>query len=163
MVDFICLENCLYSVSKSDHATINGSITIKWNQSRCILCLIVIHLNLDESVLWAAAWPNQQNDLCAQWRLRSAWTSTQSDQSLHCPHEKAWVLSYRLIWVFAGCTCHFVGFVMRRLNSVLDSNMTNTVHTAMRQIMLNTSTCIRFDDRRYFDNDYINITSLDEG
>ena len=24
----------------------------------------------------------------------------------------------RLIWVFAGCTCHFVGFVMRRLKSV---------------------------------------------
>ena len=24
-------------------------------------------------------------------------------------------LMLRLIWVFAGCTCHFVGFVMRRL------------------------------------------------
>ena len=46
--------------------------------------------------------------------------------------KKAWVLSYplghskdadqtgwmpRLIWVFAGSTCHFVGFVMRRLIS----------------------------------------------
>ena len=44
--------------------------------------------------------------------------------------KKAWVISYplsasedsdqtgrmpRLIWVFAGRTCHFVGFVMRRL------------------------------------------------
>ena len=58
--------------------------------------------------------------LCAQWRLRSAWASAQSDQSLRCPHEeslgpklpikrmpslirvfavrmkKAWVLSYPL-------------------------------------------------------------------
>ena len=25
----------------------------------------------------AAAWQNQQNDLCAQWRLRSAWASAQ--------------------------------------------------------------------------------------
>ena len=31
---------------------------------------------------------NQQNDLCAQRRLRSAWTSAQSDQSLRCPHEE---------------------------------------------------------------------------
>ena len=27
--------------------------------------------------------------LCAQRRLRSAWASAQSDQSLHCPHEEA--------------------------------------------------------------------------
>ena len=26
--------------------------------------------------------------LYAQWRLRSAWASTQSDQSLRCPHEE---------------------------------------------------------------------------
>ena len=30
---------------------------------------------------WAGAWQNQQNDLCAQWRVRSAWASAQSDQS----------------------------------------------------------------------------------
>ena len=28
----------------------------------------------------------QQNDQCAQQRLRSAWVSAQSDQSLCCPH-----------------------------------------------------------------------------
>ena len=38
--------------------------------------------------IWAAAWQNQQNDLCAQWRLRSAWATAQSDQSLRCPHEE---------------------------------------------------------------------------
>ena len=27
--------------------------------------------------------------LCAQWRLRSAWASAQSDQSLRCPHEES--------------------------------------------------------------------------
>ena len=36
---------------------------------------------------WATAWQNQQNDLCAQGRLRSAWASAQSDQSQRCPPE----------------------------------------------------------------------------
>ena len=38
--------------------------------------------------IWAASWQNQQNDLYAQWRLRSAWASTQSDYSLRHPHEE---------------------------------------------------------------------------
>ena len=37
---------------------------------------------------WDVAQQNQQNDLCAQWRLRSTWASAQSDQSLCCPHEE---------------------------------------------------------------------------
>ena len=78
--------------------------------------------------IWTATWQNQQNDLCAQRRLWSAWKSAQSDQSLHCPHEGTlsthWAHSEdsdqtgrmpRLIWVFAGRTCHFVSFVMWRL------------------------------------------------
>ena len=32
---------------------------------------------------------NQQNGMCAQRRLRSAWASAQSDQSLRCPHEES--------------------------------------------------------------------------
>ena len=36
---------------------------------------------------WDTAWQNQQTDLRAQWRLRSAWASAQSDQSQHCPSE----------------------------------------------------------------------------
>ena len=35
---------------------------------------------------WAASWQNQQNGRCAQRRLRSAWASAQSDQSLRWPH-----------------------------------------------------------------------------
>ena len=35
--------------------------------------------------IWAASWQNQQNGMCAQRRLRSAWASAQSDQSLCCP------------------------------------------------------------------------------
>ena len=36
------------------------------------------------------------NWVCAQRRFRSAWASAQSDESLRCPHEKPWVLSYPL-------------------------------------------------------------------
>ena len=39
--------------------------------------------------LWAASWQNQQNDLCAQPRLRSSWISTQSDHSLCCLLEES--------------------------------------------------------------------------
>ena len=74
--------------------------------------------------------------MCAQRRLRSAWASAQSDQSLRCPHEESlgpWVLSYPLStqrslwsdWADAQADLslrwahsHFVGFVMRRLKSV---------------------------------------------
>ena len=37
---------------------------------------------------WAASGQNQQKAMCAQRRLRSAWASAQSDQSLHCPPEE---------------------------------------------------------------------------
>ena len=85
----------------------------------------------------------KNRSLCAQRRLRSEWASTQSDQSssdqnghrhvwsesslsaqwvanpsfLHADREDSdqtrWMP--RLIWVFTGCTCHFVGFVKRQL------------------------------------------------
>ena len=69
--------------------------------------------------LWAASWQNQQNGICAQWRLRSAWASAQSDQSslcaqwvdkdsrfLHADSEGSDQTGQmpRLIWVFAGRT-----------------------------------------------------------
>ena len=45
----------------------------------CFICFIVKYGNL--SLNWAAAWQNQQNDLCTQRRLGSAWASALSDQS----------------------------------------------------------------------------------
>ena len=85
---------------------------------------------------WAASCQNQQW-LCAQWRLRSAWASAQSDQSSLCTQRVAKDPRFlhadskdsdqtgrmpRLIWVFAGCTCYFVGFVMRLLNLWLQTS-----------------------------------------
>ena len=80
----------------------------------------------------ASSWQNQQTDPCAKRRLRSAWTSAQSVQSLRCPYEEILGLPLpnertaktyqtgrmsRLIWVFAARTDNFVGFVMLRLIS----------------------------------------------
>ena len=39
---------------------------------------------LEEEAFWATSWQTQQNGFCAQRRLRSAWASAQSDQSLRC-------------------------------------------------------------------------------
>ena len=42
-----------------------------------------------DKIIWAASWQNQQNGMCTQRRLRSAWASAQSDQSLRCPHDES--------------------------------------------------------------------------
>ena len=57
---------------------------------------ILVLTNMTGIYNWAASWQNQQNGMCASRRLRSAWASAQSDQSLRCPHEEVWVLSYSL-------------------------------------------------------------------
>ena len=38
---------------------------------------------------WAASRQNQQNGICTQRRLRSAWASAQCDQSNRCPHKES--------------------------------------------------------------------------
>ena len=68
--------------------------------------------------------------LCAQRRLRSAWPSAQSDQSICCPSKTAWFLSYplsaqRSLWPdwadaqddlsLCWAHTHFVGFALSRL------------------------------------------------
>ena len=89
-------------------------------QSLKFRTITIIASSIKFFIIWAASWQNQQNDLCAQQRLRSAWASAQSDQSLRCPHEESlgslathWAHHEdsdqtgkipRLIWVFAGCT-----------------------------------------------------------
>ena len=49
------------------------------------MCFILlfqnIHISIFATINWAEARQNQQNDLRAQWRLRSVWASAQSDQS----------------------------------------------------------------------------------
>ena len=81
-------------------------------------------------IKWASAWQNLQNGLSTQrpgwsesslstWRkLGSLATrivySKDSDQTGQTP---------KLIWVLAGCTCHFVGFVMSLLMSFYYGSM----------------------------------------
>ena len=52
----------------------------------------------------AIAWQNQQNDLCAQWSLRSVWASAQSDQRLRCVKDQTFTnIKLRLIRL-RGCS-----------------------------------------------------------
>ena len=61
----------------------------------CCIC------RLEEEAFWATSWQNQQNDFCAQRRLRSAWASAQSDQSLPSEDSDQPGLPPSLIKVFA--------------------------------------------------------------
>ena len=83
-------------------------------------------------VIWASEWQNLRNGIYAQQRLRSALASIRPvwSDSLLCAQWVAKDPNFlhadsedsdqtgrkpRLIWVFAGRTRHFVGFVMRWL------------------------------------------------
>ena len=49
-----------------------------------------------DATKWAISWQNQQNGMCTQWRLRSARSSAQSDQSSLSAWRKFGFLSYPL-------------------------------------------------------------------
>ena len=79
--------------------------------------------------MWAASWQNQQNWMCAQRRLRSAWATARSDQSslsawrklgslaIHWAHSKDSDQTGRTPgWPESSLgSHHFVGFVVRWL------------------------------------------------
>ena len=52
--------------------------------SHCTQWVAEVPLYKRQYSIWATSWQNQQNELCAQWRLRSAWASARSDLSLRC-------------------------------------------------------------------------------
>ena len=94
------------------------------------------------------AWQNQQNDMCSQQRLRSA----QSESSLFPWRNIGSLTTFRahsedsdqpgqripkLIWVFAGCTDLFVGFVMLWLKTMLCTLHDETA--PVRPVFLKTS------------------------
>ena len=100
-----------------------GSLATHWAHSedsdqsghpgRTVILLVLpwdgsVYLALLNS--WACARQNQQNDMCAQRRLRSVWASVQSDQSSLCAQlvAKGLVLLQRRL-------IRLGGFVMRRL------------------------------------------------
>ena len=81
--------------------------------------------------IWAASWQNQQNGMCAQRRLRSAWASEKSDQSLRCALNGKLKTQAFFMWTAKSLIrlanaqadlslrwahSHFVGFETRRLN-----------------------------------------------
>ena len=109
------------------HLTPEGSVEgvrgsgYKWLS--CIMLLTWTISSLQFTVFfwcfdkWVTARQNQQNDMCAKCRLRSAWASAQSDQSSQCTQwvaeDPMFLHAYseefdqtgqmpKLIWVFAG-------------------------------------------------------------
>ena len=84
-----------------------------------IKILFLLYIWRDKFNIWATPWQNQQNGMCAQRRLRSAWASAQYDQSSQSAWKKLGSLPThsahskdsdqtgripRLIWVFARRT-----------------------------------------------------------
>ena len=108
-----------------------GICVSKCNSSRTMLSMLEKYI---ASNIWATSLQNQQNDLCPE--------KTQTNLGIHpvwfeSPLSTQWVakdpsflhadsedsdqtgLMPRLLWIFAGRTCHFVGFVMRWLIWIL--------------------------------------------
>ena len=99
----------------------------------CILPVLLFSLfllqqnsmaNMSHDMAKPAKW------VCAQWRLRSAWASAKGPRFLHVDSEDSDQTGRmpRLIWVFAGRTGHFVGFVMRRLTLLTAKDIRVALH-----------------------------------
>ena len=101
-MDSLILD-CKHSVDWDQ--TVHG---LHWLPVNYTVWILVYLQQLFKVSKWAASWQNQQNDLCTQQRLGSAWASGQSDQSLLSAYAQA---DLNLHWVHS----HFVGFVMRQL------------------------------------------------
>ena len=110
--------------------------------------------------IWAASWQNQQDD-CTQRRqislgVRPVWSESSlctqwvaKDPSiLHVDYEDSDQTGWmpRLICIFAGRTCHFVGFAMRRLiSSSLHQKQIETRYQQMKSDITLWCTCISQD------------------
>ena len=83
---------------------------------------------------WSTSWQNQQNDCVPSAKtqiIRPVWSEssvcaqwvTKHTRFLHADSEDSGQTGRMpgLIWVFAGLTCPFVGFVMRRLKFCVTS------------------------------------------
>ena len=100
------------------HGSTMASVKIQWWTIR-------------SSYIWAASWQKQQNGMCTQQRVRSAWASAAWPESSLSAWKKKSILSYPLSaqrilwsdWVDAQADLclrlahsYFVVFVMRQLN-----------------------------------------------
>ena len=105
----------------------------------CLIIAVADHI----SDIWATSWQNQQNGMCAQRWLRSAWSESslcaqwvaKDPNFLHADSEDSDQTGRmpRLVRVFTGRTCHFVGFVMRRLISFnkKKENVSKLIHDVL--------------------------------
>ena len=96
-------------------------ILFHWCCVRIVIMTVINKTYWGVLVKWAASWQNQQNDLCIRpvWSesFLSAWRNIGSSAIhwVHLEDSDQTGQVPRLIWVFAGRTDHFVGFVTRLL------------------------------------------------
>ena len=64
------------------------SVVVPHVITRATTRVIKLAITRKYACMLAASWQNQQNGMCVQRRLGSAWASAQSDQSLCCQHEE---------------------------------------------------------------------------
>ena len=97
--------NMIWKANNGKRPWHGENIQNRWDWQNIKICLTKTWLPFycelwpQTGTIGAASWQNQQTGMCAQRRLRWAWASAQSDQSLRCLHEemkKAWFLSYPL-------------------------------------------------------------------
>ena len=123
--DIVLLAHFLGTIYKKGLRSLSRLVITVYSYSFSLIR--AFHYHVAVSSIRATSWQNQQNDcapsedsdqpwhppessLCTQWVAKNPSflhaDSEDSDQTGQMP---------RLIWVFAGRTCHFVCFVTRRL------------------------------------------------
>ena len=99
------------------HRLFNSRVTIRTEPphvktNKMIVRPVKTQISLGMRPVWS------ESSLCAQWVAKDPYflhaDSENSDQTGRMP---------RLTWVFAGRTCHLVGFVMRRLITLMSRHM----------------------------------------
>ena len=90
MLATVALGSVVLKVSTESSRTVpGGNIRFKQLVNDIIIRPVVIKLTGDKIQfldIWVASWQNQQNDMCAQRRLRSDWADAQADLSLCWAH-----------------------------------------------------------------------------
>ena len=86
-----------------------------YNMSRSLIKLTKWHVRPAKTEISLSIRPVWSESSLFEWRKLGSWATlwVHSKDSA----QTGWMP--RLIWVFAGHTCHFVGFIMRRLACIL--------------------------------------------
>ena len=132
--DHLCKILYFSRIDTDNWSVLRAYVYMQWLTLTFQQSLKCYHFKLDmmnEMELYNATWNDPQHDKtnkmpCAPIADLGQPGHLPRLNSLRCPHEEILCSKFpiectvktgqmpRLIWVFAGCTCHFIGFVMCR-------------------------------------------------